>query len=88
MSRYRSTAWSERAFCTTCGSHLWLRNTDADDAAYELLPGLFKDAAGFPLISEIYVDRRPDYLPLTGGHRTKTRAAYEADNPAIEGDDP
>ena len=88
VGRYQSTPWSERAFCATCGSHLWLRNTDATDAPYELLPGLFRDAGGFPLLSEIYVDRRPGYLPLSGDHRTKTREDYERDNPAIEGDDP
>ena len=85
---YASTPWSERAFCGTCGSHLWLRNTEKPDAAYELMPGLFGEAAAFPLVSEIYTDRRPHYLPLTGDHRTKTRAEYERDNPAIEGDDP
>ncbi|WP_179381081.1 GFA family protein [Jannaschia marina] len=88
VTRYASTDWSERAFCTTCGSSLWLRNTDKADLPYELMPGLFAGAAEFPLLSEIYTDRRPAYLPLAGDHRTKTRAEYERDNRAIEGDDP
>lgn len=88
VARHASTSWSERAFCSRCGSHLWLRNTDDPEAAYELLPGLFQEAAAFPLVSEIYTDRRPAYVPLTGDHRTKTRSEYERDNPAIQGDDP
>lgn len=88
VARYASTPFAERAFCPACGSNLWLRDTDDADADYELMPGLFPGAADFPLISEIYVDRRPAYLPLTGDHRTKTRAEWEADNRHVEGDLP
>lgn len=85
--RYPSTEFSERAFCGTCGSHLWMRNNEPD-ADFELMPGPFAAANEFPLVSEIYVDRRPAFLPLTGDHRTATRAVYEQNNPNIEGDDP
>ncbi|MEM8850266.1 MAG: GFA family protein [Pseudomonadota bacterium] len=85
VTRYRSSDFSERAFCPRCGSHLWLRS-DGDD--YEFLPGLFQAAADFPLISEIYIDKAPAHMRLSGDHRTKTRAEYEADNPFVEGDDP
>ncbi|MEM9797687.1 MAG: GFA family protein [Pseudomonadota bacterium] len=88
VARYASTPFAERAFCPVCGSNLWLRNTDSDDAAYELMPGLFPAAAGFPLISEIYIDCAPAYAAMSGDHRTKTRAEYEANNAHVEGDDP
>jgi hypothetical protein len=78
--------FSERAFCPVCGSNLWLRDTDDPMAAYELMPALFPEAAEFPLISEIYTDCRPAYVPLSGEHRTKTRAEWEAENRHIEGD--
>ena len=87
VATYRSTEFSERAFCPRCGSHLWLRNVP-DGTEYELMPGLFADAEGFPLISEIYIDRAPDYARLTGEHATATRAEYEARAPHVEGDDP
>ncbi|MEM6739523.1 MAG: GFA family protein [Pseudomonadota bacterium] len=86
VARYASTPFSERAFCPTCGTHLWLRDTDTDDTDYELMPGLFDGAADFPLVSEIYTNRAPAYAPLTGDHRRKTRAEYEATNRHIEGD--
>jgi hypothetical protein len=88
VARYASTPFSERVFCPLCGSNLWLRNTDSDDAAYELMPGLFPAAAAFPLISEIYTDRAPAYVPLSGDHRRATRAEYELNNLHLEGDMP
>lgn len=87
VARYASTAFSERAFCPVCGSNLWLRDTE-DDADYELMPALFPEAAAFPLISEIYTDRRPAYVPLSGNHVTKTRAEWEAENRHVEGNMP
>ena len=65
-----------------------MRFTDRDQAPFELMPGLFPAANAFPLTSEIYIDRRPAYLPLSGPYPTKTRAAYEAANQHVEGDAP
>lgn len=83
---YASSSFSERAFCENCGSALWLRNTTPEDADFELMPGLFPDAHDFPLISEIYHDVAPAYVPLAGEHRRGTKAAYEAKNQIVEGD--
>ena len=88
VTHYQSSPFSERAFCATCGSHLWMRDTDKDGADYELMPGLFDEARGWPLRSEIYTDRAPAYVRLAGDHRRSTRADYEQQNPHIEGDDP
>lgn len=82
VTRYRSSDFSERAFCGTCGSHLWLRS-DGED--YEFLPGLFEAARAFPLISEIYVDQALASMPLAGTHKRATRAEYEARNPHVSG---
>lgn len=88
VATYASTSFSERAFCPKCGTHLWLRNTVSDNDPYDLLPGLFDHAQTFPLISEIYTDRAPAYMPLAGDHRRKTRAEYEATNHHVKGDTP
>lgn len=80
---FRSSSFAERAFCGTCGSHLWLRD---DDGPYELMPGLFDDADSFPLLSVVYADRQPAYLPLEVGEgRRLTAAEYEAENPHVAG---
>ena len=86
VSVHASSSFSDRAFCTTCGSHIWLRGTDEAETEIELFPGLFPDAGSFVLLSEIYTDRAPNYAPLAGNHRRKTRAEYEAKNNFVEGD--
>ena len=88
VARYASTSFAERAFCPTCGSHLWMRNTDRDDAPYDLMPGLFDAARDIPLKSEIYTDRALPGLALAGDHRRATRAEFEAKNAHIKGDAP
>ena len=42
------------------------------------MPGLFDAARGWPLRSEIYTDRAMASVQLSGDHRRKTRAEYEA----------
>ena len=84
--RYQSSEFAERAFCGTCGSHLWMRDTATGDAEYDLMPGLFDEAAGWPLRSEIYTDRAFAALRLEGDHRRATRAEYEARNAHLAGD--
>lgn len=88
VTRYQSAFFAERAFCPRCGSHLWMRNTEADNSSYDLMPGLFDAARDIPLQSEIYTDRALPGLALAGDHRRATRAQYEARNPHLEGDMP
>jgi len=86
--RYRSSPFAERAFCPRCGSHLWFNDVEetGEPHSYELMPGLFDAARGWPLRSEIYVDRAMACVQLRGDHRRKSRAEYEAENPFLEGD--
>ncbi len=80
---YRSSAFAERAFCGTCGSHLWIRD---DSGPYDLAPGLFEGAAAFPLAREVYADRAMACVPLAGGHPRVSAAAYEAERPFVAGE--
>lgn len=88
VGRFASSTLAERAFCPTCGSHLWMRDTSRPDAPYDLMPGLFRDLRNAPLQSEIYADRAPAYVSLAGDHATATRAEWEAKHPFVEGDMP
>ena len=88
VTRYRSSAFAERAFCPRCGSHLWfndVRDTGPPES-YELMPGLFDAARAWPLRSEIYIDRAMASVHLAGDHRRRSRAEYEAEHRFIEGD--
>lgn len=85
--RYPSSDFAERAFCGTCGSHLWFRMNEGD-GHYALMPGLFDGALDLPLASEIYTDRAMRGLALPGEHRRASRAEYEARNAHVQGDQP
>ncbi len=85
--RFASSEFAERAFCGTCGSHLWMRDTGSHDEPYELMPGLFDAARGWPLRSEIYVDRAMACVRLAGDHRRGTQADYENKNNFVPGDE-
>lgn len=82
---YDSSSFAERAFCSRCGSHLWFRDHGAH---YELPPGLFAGAADFPLVREVYADRAMACCRLAGDHPRVSAAAYEAENPSVQGDEP
>jgi hypothetical protein len=88
VTRYRSSAFAERAFCPSCGSHLWFNDVQegGNPSSYELMPGLFDAARSWPLRSEIYVDRAMASVHLAGDHRRRSRAEYEAENRFVEGD--
>ena len=78
VTRFASSDFAERAFCSDCGSHLWMR--DRAQTAYELMPGLFDEARDWPLRSEVYADRALASVRLQGDHRRATQAEYEQKN--------
>lgn len=85
VSQYASSEFAERAFCPKCGSHLWMRDTDRNDATFDLMPGLFDGLRNQPLQSEIYVDRAFACARLEGHHRRATRAEWEETHTFVEG---
>lgn len=81
---YASSPVSYRAFCGTCGSHLYMR--DEDRAERDLMPGLFDGARDWPLKSEIYTDRALCWAHLPGDHKRATQAEYESKYPSPMGE--
>ena len=88
VTRYGSSEFSERAFCTVCGSHLWMRDYDDPEGHYDLMPGLFDEAASWPLRREIYVDQAMTSMTLTVAERRATAAEYEQKNAHVQGAEP
>ena len=86
VTRFASSGFAERAFCTLCGSHLWLRDTGPDDRTYEFMPGLFDAAHDWALRSEVYADRAMASVKLMGDHRRTTQTEYELTNQFVQGD--
>ena len=88
VTRYASSGFAERAFCSVCGSHLWMRNTNAEGTSYELMPGLFDEELTAPLRSEVYSDHAMASVRLMGDHRRATQEEYERKNLFVKGDAP
>jgi hypothetical protein len=86
VARYMSSDFAERAFCSVCGSHLWMRNITGK--GYDLMPGLFDAVRDQPLRSEVYSDRAMASVRLQGDHRRATRAEYQQKNQYVAGDAP
>lgn len=86
VTRFASSDFAERAFCSVCGSHLWMR--DSTGKAYDLMPGLFHELHDQPLRSEVYSDRAMASVRLQGDHRRATQAEYEQKNQYVAGDAP
>jgi hypothetical protein len=86
VTRFASSDFAERAFCSFCGSHLWMR--DNTGKTYDLMPGLFDEARDWPLRSEVYADRAMASMRLQGDHRRATKAEYEQKNQYVAGDAP
>lgn len=81
VTRHASSRFAERAFCSVCGSHLWMR--DVNGTSYDLMPGLFDALRDQPLRSEVYADRAMASAALKGDHKRATQAEYEAKNPFV-----
>jgi hypothetical protein len=86
VTRFASSDFAERAFCSVCGSHLWMR--DIKGQSYELMPGLFDSVRNQPLRSEVYSDRAMASVRLQGDHRRATQAEYEHKHQFVAGDAP
>lgn len=71
VARYQSSPWAMRAWCRTCGSHLYYRVTapGPHSETYELPVGLLDDASGLTMTNEIYIDMKPDSWAFAGEDR-------------------
>ncbi|MBD3665449.1 GFA family protein [Sulfitobacter aestuariivivens] len=85
VKSHAATSFSERGWCDTCGSSVYLRNTGVDDdGEMELMPGLFENFGGARLTRIVYADRCPDGLSIGGDIERVSAATYEAENLHVE----
>ena len=76
-SVYRSSEWAERAFCGTCGSHLWFRFLPTGNRSFSA--GLFDAASSHTIEKEIFVDEAADWCSIQGDHPRQTGAEVIAE---------
>ena len=79
-SVYRSSEWAERAFCGTCGSHLWFRFLPTGNRSFSA--GLFDAASSHAIDKEIFVDEAADWCRIQGDHPRQTAAEVIAEGEA------
>lgn len=72
IGRYESSEWAERGFCKKCGTLLFYFLKPKQ--AYMMSVGAFEDNAGFELVREIFIDRKPPGYALAGDHPRWTEA--------------
>ncbi len=76
VTRYASSEWAERAFCSGCGSHLFYRSTgDGDHYAASGLFGTLPEAR-FGL--EIFIDAKPAWYDFANPTERLTEAEFLA----------
>lgn len=76
ITRYSSSAWAERGFCSQCGSNLFYRLKEAD--RYVICMGTFDDESAFELVGEIYIDEKPQGYAFAGDHPRQTGEEFLA----------
>ena len=77
VATYPTTAWAKRAFCSKCGTHLYIRVNQS--GRYILPAGLFDLDAGLEVDHQIFVDKRPSYYSFANDTREQTGAEVFAE---------
>ena len=72
VSVFNSSAWAERGFCTTCGSHLFYRLKESDE--YIVPAGLFDDQDAFVFDTQVFIDRKPSFYSFENQTNDMTEA--------------
>ncbi len=82
ITRFQSSDWAERGFCSKCGTHLFYYLIPANE--YVLSAGLFPEES-FTLASEIFVDEKPEYYELNpDSHKMTAQEVFEQYAPKEE----
>ncbi|WP_366637125.1 GFA family protein [Aquisalimonas sp.] len=67
VTRYRSSGWAERGFCSGCGTHLYFRLIGGGFLA--ISAGLVDVPADWRLTTEVFVEEQPAYYQFAGETR-------------------
>lgn len=60
---YKSSEWAERAFCNSCGTHLYYKLVETKE--YMVPPGLMTGSEELELCLEVFIDEKPDYYSFS-----------------------
>ncbi|OUS37215.1 aldehyde-activating protein ['Osedax' symbiont bacterium Rs2_46_30_T18] len=73
VSRYKSSSWAERGFCTDCGTHLFYHMPESKE--YIVPIGLLQQSQQqIKVTSQIFIDEKPDYYDFANQTKNMTGA--------------
>jgi len=72
VSRYPSSEWAERGFCSQCGTHLFYFLKPANQ--YHFPIGLLDTDSNFNMTHQIFIDEKPDYYGFSNETENMTGA--------------
>jgi len=72
FTRFKSSAWAERAFCGKCGSNIYYHAVEHGHPSVAL--GTLDDMSGLSRGYEYYIDKEPEGLGRTDKTKTMTEA--------------
>ena len=76
LTRYASSEWAERGFCSLCGSSLFYYLKP--QSMYMMATGSFDNTDQFEMAGEIFVDEKPAGYNFAGDHPRLTGAEFMA----------
>ena len=72
ITTFNSSEWAERAFCASCGTHLYYRFKANGQT---IMPaGLFDDNENLVMDHQIFIDEKPKYYDLANQTKNMTGA--------------
>lgn len=72
ITEFNSSDWASRAFCKTCGTHLYYFFKPA--ASYAVPAGLFQNQAEFCFKEQIFIDSKPAFYDFANETECLTEA--------------
>lgn len=73
---FKSSKWAERAFCNSCGTHLYYKLVETGQ--HMVPPGLMNNSETLDFNLEVFIDEKPDYYSFSrGGEKLTGQQAIE-----------
>ena len=72
ITRYQSSDWAERGFCSKCGTHLFYFLIPANQ--YHFPIGLLDTESTYKLSHQIFIDEKPEYYNFSNETKNMTGA--------------
>ena len=70
IAEFDSSSWASRAFCKTCGTHLYYHFKPENQ--YMVPAGIFQNQSDLELKEQIFIDKKPEYYDFANDTQNLT----------------